>query len=66
MDLAGAVWRKASSSTNAGSRVEVAQHLPGVVAARDSTDPDGPNLVATPAAWHAFTARIRPHGLDLS
>lgn len=34
--------------------MEVADNLPGVVAVRDSKDPDGPALVFTPDAWRAF------------
>ena len=46
MDLTGAEWRKASySNSNGGACVEVAGNLPGVVAVRDSKDPDGPVLV---------------------
>lgn len=49
MDLSGAVWRKSSrSSGNGGQCVEVAMNLPGVVAVRDSKDPDGPKLLFTP------------------
>jgi hypothetical protein len=66
MDLTRAVWRKAARSGNAGNCVEVAQNLPGVIAVRDSKDPDGLKLVVTPAAWHAFTTQIRAHALDLS
>jgi Domain of unknown function (DUF397) len=57
MDLTGAIWRKAFASGN-GNCVEVAVNLPGVVAVRDSKDPAGPALTFTPAAWHAFTARL--------
>jgi hypothetical protein len=39
--------------------VEVASNLPGVVAVRDSKDPDGPALVLPPQAFAAFTAAIR-------
>jgi hypothetical protein len=46
--------------------VEVAVNLPGVVAVRDSKDPDGPALAFTPAAWHAFSARICRGDLDLA
>jgi len=58
MDLTGAIWRKAFASGN-GNCVEVAVNLPDVVAVRDSKDPAGPALTFTPAAWHAFTARLR-------
>jgi hypothetical protein len=60
MDLSRAQWRKASySGTNGGQCVEVATNLPGVVVVRDSKDPDGPVLALDPAAWQAFTSRIR-------
>lgn len=59
MDLSRAEWRKASrSSSNGGACVEVAR-LPGIIAVRDSKNPDGPILTVEPAAWQSFTARIR-------
>ena len=66
MDLSSADWRKASYSSNAGNCVEVAVNLPGVVAVRDSKDRHGPALTFTPAAWHAFSARLRRDGADAS
>jgi hypothetical protein len=60
VDVTGAVWRKSSySSANGGACVEVARNLPGVVAVRDSKDPDGPALTFSPAQWQAFTAAVR-------
>jgi Domain of unknown function (DUF397) len=44
------------SGGNGGQRVEVACSLPGVVAVRDSKDPDGAKLVFTHEQWAAFTA----------
>jgi hypothetical protein len=32
----------------------VATNLPGIVAVRDSKDPNGPALVFTPQEWKAF------------
>jgi Domain of unknown function (DUF397) len=59
MDLTGALWRKSSrSSTNGGNCVEVAP-LPGVVAVRDSKNPDGPALTLTHATWRTFTATLK-------
>jgi hypothetical protein len=46
--------------------VEVASNLPGVVAVRDSKDPRGPRLAFTPAAWEAFTARVRNGDFDVA
>jgi Domain of unknown function (DUF397) len=60
MDLSNAVWRKSTySSNNGGNCVEVARNLPGVVAVRDSKDPEGGALIVTPAAWQALVAGIR-------
>lgn len=57
MNLSSAVWRKSShSGGNGGQCVEVATNLPGMVAVRDSKDPDGPVLVFEAAAWTAFVA----------
>jgi hypothetical protein len=57
--MIGAVWRKSSySSANGGACVEVADG-PGVVAVRDSKDPDGPALVFSPADWSAFIASLK-------
>lgn len=50
MDLSNATWRKASrSGENGGDCVELADAA-GVVAVRDSKDPDGPVLLLTRAA----------------
>jgi hypothetical protein len=59
-DLTGARWRKSTrSGSNGGDCVEVADDLPGVVAVRDSKDPDGPALTFTPTAWTTFIATAR-------
>jgi len=60
MDLTGAQWRKSSrSGSNGGNCVEVARNLPGIVAVRDSKDPDGPALAFSPGDWRAFTAGVK-------
>jgi Domain of unknown function (DUF397) len=46
-------WRKAQSSVGNGACVELAP-VDGMVAIRDSKDPDGPSLKYTAAEWHAF------------
>ncbi|KAB2348517.1 DUF397 domain-containing protein [Actinomadura rudentiformis] len=62
MDLTDAIWRKSSrSSSNGGACVEAAP-LPGVVAVRDSKDPDGPALAFSHDAWRAFTGRLKSDG----
>jgi Domain of unknown function (DUF397) len=64
MDLTGAIWRKASRSGNAGNCVEVAGNLPGVVAVRDSKDPDAQALLLAPPRWREFTAAARAGHFD--
>jgi hypothetical protein len=60
MDLTRADWRKSSrSGGNGGNCVEVARNLPGVVAVRDSKDPEGPKLALSPASWQSFTANVK-------
>ncbi|MEV5414104.1 DUF397 domain-containing protein [Thermopolyspora sp. NPDC052614] len=55
MDLSRAEWRKSSHSGGDGGQcVEVATNLPGVVAVRDSKDPNGPVLSFTTNEWRAF------------
>lgn len=53
-------WRKASrSGTNGDACVEVATNIAGVVAVRDSKDPNGPMLTVSPAEWRAFLSIVR-------
>lgn len=59
-DLSRALWRKSSrSGSNGGNCVEVADNIPGIVAVRDSKDPDGPALAFSPAAWRAFVTAVK-------
>ncbi len=65
MDLTNAIWRKSTfSGSNGGQCVEVASNLPGVVAVRDSKNPDGPALVFTPDEWQAFVADVQAGEFD--
>jgi uncharacterized protein DUF397 len=50
-------WQKSSHSA-AVDCVEVASRT-GVVAVRDSKDPDGAPLILTPDTWRAFLAGVR-------
>ena len=60
VDLSRAAWQKSSySGSNGGQCVEVARNLPGVVAVRDSKDPDGPSLIVTAGEWQAFLDGVR-------
>ncbi|HUZ24147.1 MAG TPA: DUF397 domain-containing protein [Streptosporangiaceae bacterium] len=58
-------WKKSSRSGSTGNCVEVAFNLRGIVAIRDSKDPDGPKLVFAPGEWNAFVAAVRSGRLDL-
>ena len=50
-----AIWRKSSrSSPTSNDCVEVARNLPGIVAVRDSKDPDGRVLSFGLDEWKAF------------
>jgi len=53
-------WRKALRSTGNGACVEVAP-AGGLIAVRDSKDPDGPILRYTQAEWDAFLHGVK-HG----
>jgi hypothetical protein len=65
-DLSGAVWRKSTKSgDNGGDCVEVAGNLPGIIAVRDSKNPDGPALIFTPGEWRAFIERAKDGEFDL-
>jgi Domain of unknown function (DUF397) len=65
MDLTKALWRKSSySGTNGGACVEIAANLPGIVAVRDSKNPEGPALLVTPEAFEALTAGVRAGEFD--
>ena len=60
MDLTCAEWRKSSrSGDNGGNCVEVARNLPGIVAVRDSKNPDGPILTFSRDEWACFITRLR-------
>jgi hypothetical protein len=59
IDLSRAEWHKSSFSSQDGNCVEVAQNLPGLVAVRDSKDPNGPTILVLPAAWRNFVRGVR-------
>jgi hypothetical protein len=59
-DIDRAIWLKSSySGGNGGGCVDVARNLPGVVAVRDSKDPDGPALVFSRDNWATFIVALR-------
>jgi hypothetical protein len=58
-DLSRAEWRKSSYSSQNGACVEVTRNLPGIVAVRDSKNPDGPVLITSRDGWVRFITRLR-------
>jgi hypothetical protein len=64
VDLSKAEWRKSSRSNDTGHCVQIATNLPGVVAMRDSKNPDGPALVFPPAEWSSFISNLRSEASD--
>jgi len=61
-DLARAAWRKSTHSSQDGNCVEIATSLPGIIAIRDSKNPDGPVLTVTNLGWTAFIEGIKAAG----
>jgi hypothetical protein len=60
MTSENAQWRLSGYSGGPGGNcVEVATNLAGVVAVRDSTDPNGSMLVVSRGRWDAFTRDIK-------
>ena len=59
IDLSRAEWRKSSFSSQSGNCVEVASNLPGLVAVRDSKEPDGAKLVVPRETWLVFIRGLR-------
>lgn len=58
-DLTRALWRKSTRSNGSGACVEVARNLPGIVAIRDSKNPQGPALIVAPGEWVTFASAVR-------
>ncbi|MFJ1729785.1 DUF397 domain-containing protein [Streptomyces sp. NPDC088254] len=59
----GLRWLRSSHSTGANNCVETARPRSGpwsgLLAVRDSKDPDGPALLFSPESWTGFTAAFR-------
>ncbi|MFG2783768.1 DUF397 domain-containing protein [Streptomyces prunicolor] len=59
-DLSGVRWLRSSYSTGANNCVEAARPQigprAGLLAVRDSKDPQGPALLFSPASWTGFLA----------
>lgn len=59
VDLSQAAWHKSSRSNGQANCVEVATNLPGVVAVRDSKDPEAAVLVVSAGEWAAFVSGLK-------
>jgi hypothetical protein len=64
-DLRRAQWRKSTYSANGSTCIEVATELSGIVAVRDSKNPDGPKLTFAKEAWSEFLQSIKHGEFDL-
>jgi hypothetical protein len=59
MDTSSATWRKSSySGPNGGNCIEITAAA-GVVAVRDSKDPQGSVLAFGPEAWKKFAGQVK-------
>ena len=59
IDLSRAEWHKSSYSSQSGNCVEVARNLPGLVAVRDSKEPDGASWWSRRRAWRSSSGTLR-------
>ncbi|WP_175409203.1 DUF397 domain-containing protein [Streptomyces sp. TRM64462] len=62
LDLSNADWR---SGSQGGGDVQIA-FVEGFVALRNSTRPDSPSLLFTPAEWSSFVQDTRKGEFDLT
>jgi hypothetical protein len=59
-DLSHAIWRRSTQSSSTGQNcVEVATNIAGIVAIRDSENPDGPTIATTRRRWEEFTGGVK-------
>ena len=65
LHLESAQWRKSSYSSANGACVEIARNLAGIVAVRDSKDPEGLKLILSRADWHIFLVSLRAAGAPI-
>jgi hypothetical protein len=53
------LWRKSSYSGGGGECIEVGGKLPGLIAVRDSKNPNGPVLTFALAEWVTFMNQLK-------
>ena len=56
-----AAWRKSSHSSGQGGQCVEVAGVAGVIAVRDSKNPDGPALGFAPHEWRGFLAAVKTH-----
>jgi hypothetical protein len=66
VEVAAARWRKSSRSSGQGGDCVELAGLAGMVAIRDSKNPDGPKLAFGAGEWAAFVAAVKTGGYDRS
>ena len=64
MPVRGVAWRKSSYSNADGNCVELATPAAGLIAVRDSWDPDGPVQIYPRAAMAAFVRAVKGGEFD--
>ncbi|MFD8383133.1 DUF397 domain-containing protein [Streptomyces sp. NPDC059679] len=66
INLSAATWRKSSySNPDGGACVETCDDFVGVLAVRDSKNPQGPALVFPSESWTAFVSVVKADQLAL-
>ncbi|WP_192759942.1 DUF397 domain-containing protein [Actinomadura algeriensis] len=59
MDVSGARWRKSVRSSEQGDNCVELASAPGLVAVRDSKDPDGPKLLIARGEFQRFAEVLK-------
>jgi hypothetical protein len=63
LDLSAARWRKSSRSTDTGGNCVEVAGFHGMIAIRDSKNPDGPALAVGRPEFHTLLAQIKDQTL---
>jgi hypothetical protein len=58
-DFSGVTWRKSTRSAGGGSNCVQMAHLPGLIAIRDSKNPQGAALIISSAVFQHLTDRLK-------